>query len=55
MTMPDSKGVSILSKAFNSERRSWHLKIDIEARTNNRERRNFDGRVEFSFEQGNSN
>jgi hypothetical protein len=35
MTMPDSKGVSILSKAFNSERRSWHLKIDIETRTNN--------------------
>ena len=35
MTMPESKGVSILSKAFNSERRSWHLKIDIEARTNN--------------------
>ena len=35
LTMPEGKGVSILSKAFNSERRSWHLKIDIDQRTKN--------------------
>jgi len=35
MTMHDARGVSILSKAFNSERRSWHIKIDICAKTKN--------------------
>jgi hypothetical protein len=35
MTMHDARGVSILSKAFNSERRSWHIKIDICAKTRN--------------------
>jgi hypothetical protein len=35
MTMHDARGISILSKAFNSERRSWHLKIDICAKTKN--------------------
>jgi len=35
MSLHDSKGVSILSKSFNSERRSWHLKVDICAKTRN--------------------
>ena len=34
MNVHEGKGVTILSKAFNSERRSWHLKIDIQAKTN---------------------
>jgi hypothetical protein len=35
MTLHDARGVSILSKAFNKERRSWHIKIDICAKTKN--------------------
>lgn len=35
MDLHDGKGVSILSKAFNSDRRSWHIKVDICAKTKN--------------------
>ena len=35
LTKHDAQGVSKISKAFNSERRSWHIKIDICAKTRN--------------------